>query len=72
MKDNQHKKIWNFLEDHPEGITPYEAFLVLRITKLSTRIGEMIVLGYPILKIPEVNVNENGEKTHYMRYRRSA
>ena len=72
MKDSQHKKIWNFLEHHPEGITPYEAFVVLRITKLSTRIGEMIVLGYPILKTPEVNVNENGEKTHYMRYRRSA
>ena len=68
-KDSQHKKIWKYLEIHPEGIPPYEAFVVLRITKLSTRVGEMIVLGDPILKIPEVNVNAEGEKTHYMRYK---
>lgn len=71
-RDNQHKKIWKFLINHPEGITPYEAFIVLKITKLSTRIGEMIVLGYKIEKIPETNVSESGERTHYMRYKRVA
>lgn len=68
-KDSQHKRIWMYLERHPEGITPYEAFVILRITKLSTRIGEMIVLGYPIEKTPETHVNEVGEKSHYMRYK---
>ena len=68
-KDSQHKRIWMYLERHPEGITPFEAFIILHITKLSTRIGEMIVLGYPIEKTPETHVNEIGEKSRYMRYK---
>lgn len=71
-KYNQHKKIWLYLSEHPEGITPFEAFIFLHITKLSTRVGEMIVLGYKIIKTPETSVNEAGEKTHYMRYRKAA
>ena len=71
MKENQHKKIWNYLEDHPEGITPMDAFMNLHITKLSTRVGEMIVLGYPIAKEPEAYVNANGDHSHYMRYKKA-
>lgn len=71
MKVNQHKKIWDYMEEHPEGITPFDAFLALHITKLSTRAGEMIAMGYPIEKIPETHINANGEKSHYMRYRKA-
>lgn len=68
-KYTQHKKIWLYLMEHPEGISPYEAFSELKITKLSTRIGEMIVLGYKIEKIRESHVNGSGERSNFMRYR---
>ena len=71
MKENQHKKIWNYLEDHPEGITPMDAFMNLHITKLSTRAGEMIALGYPIIKTPEVYVNADGGHSRFMRYKKA-
>ena len=68
-KENQHKKIWRYLESHPEGITTYEAFIALRITKLSTRVGEMIVLGYPISRTPETHINAEGVKERVTRYK---
>ena len=68
----QYNKILNYLFRHPEGITPFEAFLELRITKLSTRIGELIRMGYEIEKIPESRTDEDGETKRYMRYRKAA
>ena len=68
-KNTQIKRIWNFLENHPEGLTTMEASDKLRITNLPRRISEMIVLGYPIEKTPETHVNEIGEKSRYMRYK---
>lgn len=65
---NQHKKIADYLERHPEGITPFEAFLHLKITKLATRIGEMIRDGYPIKKLMEYKIKDDGTMEHYMRY----
>ena len=67
--ENQHKKIMKYLDNHPEGITPYEAFANLRITKLSTRIGEIVRDGmYPIERRMESKVREDGTTEHYMRY----
>ena len=71
-KENQHKKIWNLMEEKPEGITPMDAWNILFITKLATRIGEMIRMGYPIEKIPEARANANDEMRRYMRYRKAA
>ena len=68
----QHSKSLNYLFRHPEGITPFEAFIELRITKLSTRIGELISMGYEIEKIPESRKNADGETVRYMRYRKVA
>ena len=69
MKVNQRQKIKDYLDHHPEGITPYEAFVHLRITKLSTRIGEIIREGqYPIKKLMEYKIKEDGSVEHYMRY----
>lgn len=68
MKHNQHVKIWEYLMKHDEGITPMDAFEKLNITKLSTRIGEMIKLGYKIRKCMESRINADGVVVRYMRY----
>lgn len=71
-KNTQIRRIWRFLENHPEGLTTYEAFIHLRITKLSTRISEMITDGYLITKTPETHVNEDGVRERVVRYRKAA
>lgn len=71
-KATQIARIWRYLEDHPEGITTLEAAFRLRITKLPTRISEMIRDGYQITKTAESTVNEYGVREHYTRYRKAA
>lgn len=72
-KYTQHKDIDRYLSQHPEGLTTLECSDKLRITKLSTRIGEMIALGYHIIKTPEVQVDSRGKVIRrYMRYRKAA
>ena len=68
-KYTQIKRIWNFLENHPEGLTTMEASDKLRITNLPRRISEMIVLGYKISKTWETYVNEFGTHERIMRYK---
>lgn len=70
--DTQCEDIMLYLIEHPEGITLYEAFVVLGCSKLSTRVGEIIRSGrMKIEKIPEVR--KYGKKTkRFMRYRRAA
>lgn len=63
----QHERILRFLDEHG-SITPMEAFSELGITKLSTRIGEMIESGIRIEKHREKGRNRFGEKVTYMRY----
>lgn len=63
----QHQAIARYIEDFG-SITPMQAFSDLGITKLSTRVGEMIVLGYPIEKEIVHSKNRYGENTHYMKY----
>ena len=67
MKTNQHDRIRNYIKDWG-SITPFEAFRDLGITKLSTRIGEMIRNGEPIAKTMVSDTNRYGEPVHYMRY----
>ena len=54
------------------SITPMEAFTELGITKLSTRISEMKVLGIQFSQDFEDRLNRRGKKVHYMRYRKAA
>lgn len=69
-KNTQIDDIEAYLDEHPEGITMYEAFLELEITKLSTRVSEMLRRGYRIDKTPEVKRNKQGKIVkRYMRYR---
>ena len=54
------------------SISPMEAFNELGITKLSTRISEMKVLGIQFDQAFESRKNRIGKTVHYMRYRRAA
>lgn len=54
------------------SISPMEAFSDLGITKLSTRISEMKVLGIQFDQAYEGRENRFGKKVRYMRYRKAA
>lgn len=68
---SQRERILEYLENHPEGITPMEAFVNLKITKLATRISELIDMGYAIDKTYESHKNAHGDTVRYMRYRKA-
>lgn len=65
----QHEMILNYIDEFG-SITPMEAFSDLGITKLSTRIGEMIRGGMAIQKEMVEGQNRFGEPVRYMKYRR--
>lgn len=50
------------------SISPMEAFSDLGITKLATRVSELIREGENIKKVPEKRLNRYGKKCRYMRY----
>lgn len=63
----QGQRIIRYIEDYG-SITPYEAFRDLGITKLATRISELISSGMEFQKVIETGVNRYGEQIRYMRY----
>lgn len=70
-KITQRNDIDRYMTIHPEGITTIEAFSKLKITCLPKRISEMIVLGYPIIKIPEYKRDKHGKVLkRYIRYKK--
>ena len=72
MKRNQHERILDWM-DHNGSISPMEAFEFLNITKLATRVGELIRTGVRIEKEMVFKKNAaTGETVRYMRYRRAA
>ena len=68
-KYTQIRRIWDYLKAHPEGLTTLEACYKLHITKLNTRISEMIKMNYQIEKKWETTVNAYGMKERYIRYK---
>ena len=60
--ETQHQRIYNYMKSHG-SITPMECFEALRITKLSTRIGEMKRQG---IRIADEMVY--GKTSRYKRY----
>ena len=64
---DQHTRILRYMKTH-KGITPMEAFSELGITKLATRIGEMIRNGIEIVKMWEEGTDRYGNPTRYRRY----
>ena len=63
----QHDRILEYMRDWG-SITPMDAFRDLGITKLATRISEMIRLGVNIKKEIVYDTNRYGEKIHYCKY----
>lgn len=63
----QHERIINYMEQYG-SITPYDAFIDLGITKLSTRIGELKREGVKIEQRREKTENRFGEVCQYTRY----
>lgn len=63
----QKERIVDYLTTQGD-ISPYEAFLYLGITKLATRVSELIRDGYPIAKRMVTERNRWGENVCYMRY----
>jgi len=66
----QHQRILQYIDDFG-SITPMEAFQDLGITKLATRVSELIRDGVLIEKQQVSGKNRYGDTTHYMRYRRT-
>jgi hypothetical protein len=67
---NQRQRILAYI-DQFGSISPFEAFVDLGITKLASRVSELIYQdGIPIKKEKEYAFNRYGEKVHYMRYSR--
>ena len=67
----QRERILQYIDDFG-SISPMEAFTELGVTKLATRVSEMIRDGERISKTMEVSTNRYGEPVHYTRYRRMA
>ena len=65
----QSDRILSYIDEYG-SITPIEAFADLGITKLSTRVSEMIREGVKIDKEIVYSQNRYGEPVHYMRYKR--
>ena len=63
----QHEQIIAYLEEYG-SITPMEAFSELGITKLSTRIGELVRSGEDIKREMVNAQNRFGDPVHFMRY----
>jgi hypothetical protein len=66
----QHAKILEYIETHG-AITPMDAFRHLGITKLATRVSEMIRDGVPIVKTMEkYETTEDGsvKSVNFMKY----
>ena len=67
----QHKSILDYIVAFG-SITPMDAFSVLHITKLATRISEMKALGIQFEQTYESRKNGAGKSVRYMRYRKAA
>lgn len=67
----QQKSILDFIVTFG-SITPMDAFEILHITKLATRISEMKAIGIQFDQVYESRKNGEGKSVRYMRYRKAA
>ena len=66
----QAEQIAKYIEDYG-SITPAEAFKDLGVTKLATRISEMIRDGYRVEKELVTGKNRWGHRVSYMKYKKA-
>lgn len=71
-KENQRDLIIKHMQEHPEGITRWEAYELYGITELNTRIHELRREGVAIAGFYESGENRRGRTVKWMRYRLSA
>lgn len=64
----QAQKVWNYMCNHPEGITPLEALDHFGIMRLAARINDLIRDGHSIKKTMVCRKTEAGATVHFMRY----
>lgn len=64
---NQMTKVLNYINE-TGSITPFEAFVNLRITRLAAVIFNLEKAGHKFEHIMIHGVNEAGEPVRYMRY----
>ena len=57
----------NYL-DKPKGITSAEAMRLYSIGRLASRINDIKKLGYIVITVQEVGLNQFGQRTRYVRY----
>lgn len=60
-------KVLDFMQKHA-GITSYEAFVYLRVTRLAARISDLRRKGYDIFTQRERSKNQDGKAVYYDRY----
>lgn len=65
---NQRDRIYEYIEQNG-SITPMDAFSMLGITKLASRVSEMRAAGADIIGEWESKKNRYGKTVRYMRYR---
>ena len=70
LTDQQYRILWYIAKFG--SISPMEAFSDLCITKLSTRVSEMKMIGIQFDQGLEGRENRFGKKVRYMRYRKAA
>ena len=68
---NQHQLILDYIEEHG-SITTMEAFMNLGITKLSTRVSELIRRGVKISKVSVTVPDRRGKLCRVTRYGKAA
>ena len=66
----QHRAILDYMEKQG-SISPMEAFSELGITKLATRVSELIRAGHKIVKVPAEGVNRYGVPVRFMTYKKA-
>ena len=64
-----HERILDYIYRHG-SITPMDAFMDLGITKLATRVSELIRGGVRISKAQKTGKNRFGDAVRYTEYRR--
>ena len=65
---SQNEKVLSYLKTHT-GITSWNAFEQLGITRLSARIHDLRDKGHIIENVVHESVNRDGEKTRFVEYR---
>lgn len=68
-KPTQCKRLLAYLEEHPSGITQFEAISELGILRLASRVSEMRKRGENIEKDTITVKNHYGEKCRIARYK---